>query len=173
MAKSRTEKETLVKSFTEKAKIAKSIVFVNFKGLKVKDALALRKKCRESGAEYMVTKKTLMKIALKDAGLDVDITNLPGDIGTVFGFEDEIIAPKIVKEFSKTIEAVNPVAGVLEKLYIDKSKVLALSQLPSRKELLSKLVGSLNSPVSGLVRVLAGNLRGLVQVLKAVGEKKV
>ena len=171
MAKSRTEKENLIALFTEKAKLAKSIVFVNFKGLKVKDAVSLRKKCRESGAQYLVVKKTLMKIGLKNAGLNIDISNLAGDIGTVFGFEDEIVAPKVVKEFSKTNEALSPIAGVLEQSFIDKSKVLELSELPSKKELLSKLVGSLNSPISGFVRVLTGNLSGFVRVLKAVSEK--
>ena len=172
MAKSRKEKESLVKTYAEKAKLAKSMVFVSFKGLKVKDEVALRKKCRDAGGEYMVVKKTLMNIALKDAGIKVDTSDLSGDVGTVFGFEDEIVAPKIVKEFSKTNEALSPIAGILEQAFIDKSKVLALSQLPSKKELLSKLVGSLSSPISGFVRVLAGNLRGLVQVLKAVSEKK-
>jgi|SRR3989344_392847 len=173
MAKSRKEKEGLVQSYSEKAKLAKSMVFVSFKGLKVKDAVAFRKKCRESGGEYMVVKKTLMNIALKEAGLSFDTASMAGDVGTVFGFEDEIMAPRTVKEFSKTNEALSPIAGVLENTLIDKSKVIALSQLPTKKELFSRLVGSLNSPITGFVRALSGNLRGLVQVLKAVSEKKV
>lgn len=172
MPKTRQQKEAIIKSYLEKMQKAKSVVFINFKGLKVKDAYQLRKKSREAGAEYMVAKKTLMKLAFQDAGLTVDPSYFPGDVGTLFGYKDEITAPKIVKEFSKDHEAIVFLGGILGRVFIDKEKILELSKIPSKKELWARLVGSINSPLSGFVNVLAGNLRGLVQVLRVISEKK-
>jgi large subunit ribosomal protein L10 len=73
---------------------------------------------------------------------------------------------------AKVNENLKIVGGLLGKSILSKEEVVALSKLPSKEELLAKLVGTLNAPVSGFVNVLAGNLRGLVQVLKAVGESK-
>lgn len=172
MAKTRSQKEELVKSFAEKLTRAKSVVFANFRGLKVKEAVLLRKKCRGEDADYMVAKKTLMNRVFKDADIPVDAAKFQGDVGTIFGYEDEASAARITQEFAKSHEALKAVGGILENIFIDSKKVLELSKLPSRKELLSKLVGSLNSPVSGFARVLAGNLRGLAQVLKAIQKNK-
>lgn len=173
MAKTREQKQSAVKSYGKKLKDSKSVVFVNFQGLNVKDTYEFRKKCRAEKGEYLVVKKTLMNIAFKDAGFSIDARKFSGDVGTVFGFEDEILAPKIAHAFSKTHEALKPIGGILENTLIDGAKVLELSRLPSRKELLAKIVGSLESPLSGFVQVLAGNIRGFVQVIKALSEKKV
>lgn len=172
MAKTRQQKEAIIQSYLEKMQKAKSVVFINFKGLKVKDACQLRKKSRDAGAEYMVAKKTLMKRAFHNAEITVDPSYFHGDVGTLFGYKDEMTAPKIVKEFSKDHEAMVFLGGILERVFIDKEKVLELSKLPSQKELLARLAGSINSPLSGFMNVLVGNLRGLAQVLKVIGENK-
>jgi large subunit ribosomal protein L10 len=79
---------------------------------------------------------------------------------------------KLLNQFRAQHEAMKFIGGLLENKYIDAVKVLELANVPGKQELLAKLVGSINSPVSGFVNVLAGNLRGLVQVLKAMSEKK-
>jgi len=173
MPKTKVQKKEIVKSFSDKLEKSKSSVFINFKGLKVKDIESFRKKCREGGADYMVAKKTLMSLVCKEARLDFDPKSIAGDIGTVFGIADEIYPAKIVAEFSKSHEAMKILGGFLEKKFIDESRVKKLSKLPSRQELLAKMVGSMQAPISGFVNVLAGNLRGLVQVLKMISEKKV
>jgi large subunit ribosomal protein L10 len=78
----------------------------------------------------------------------------------------------VLNQFRTTNESLKIIGGTLEKKFIDAAKVMELAQIPGKQELMAKLVGSINSPVSGFVNVLAGNLRGLVQVLKAASEKK-
>ena len=90
-----------------------------------------------------------------------------------FGYEDEVVPAKIVDEFKKTHEEqINFIGGVLENNFLSAEKIQELAKLPSKQELYAKIVGSLNAPISGFVNVLAGNMRNLVYVLKAIEEKK-
>ena len=172
MAKTRQQKEQALKDLIDKLKKAKSLVFVNFSDLKVKEIEELRKNCRVENVGYLVAKKTLMKRAFKDAGLDIDPKSFDKEVATVFGFEDEVAPARIIQEFAKEHEALVAFGGVLESKFVDQAKVVELSKLPSKDELLAKVVGSIKAPVSGFVNVLAGNLRNLVYVLNAVKESK-
>jgi len=152
---------------------AKSVVFANFQGLTVVDMESLRAECRENDITCVASKKTLVKRALSDAGLgDVDTKAFEGGVAAFFGNSDEVAAAKIVAKFAKDHEVVKVFGGVLEGSFIESEKVIALSKLPSKEELLAKMVGSLNAPVSGFVNVLAGNLRGLVNALSAIKDTK-
>jgi len=173
MAKTKQRKESEVKVLADNLAAAKGVVFINFSGLKVKDATAVRNTCRKEGIDYIVAKKTLLKRAMKDAGLEsVDVSGLGGEIAVVTSATDEVAPAKMIAKFAKDFEVLKFVAGILDKKLIDDKATINLSQLPSKLELLAKLVGTLQAPVSGFVNVLQGNLRGLVYVLKAVGEKK-
>jgi len=172
MAKTRQQKEEAVKDLIDKVKKAKSLVFVNFDGLKVKEIEELRKNCRAENVDYLVAKKTLMKKAFKDAGLVIDLKDFDREVATVFGHEDEVAPARIVQDFAKEHEALVAFGGVLEKAFVDQAKIIELSKLPSKDELLAKVVGSIKAPVSGFVNVLSGNLRNLVYVLNAVKESK-
>lgn len=171
MAKTRQQKEATLQTLVDQLKTAKSAVFANFQGLKVKETDELRATCRELRLTYMASKKTLVQRALRDVGLIADAKGFDGGISVVCG-NDEVSPAKTIANFAKTHEAVRIFGGVLEGLFVDATKVSELAKLPSKTELLSRLVGSLNAPVSGFVNVLAGNLRGLVTVLNAVKEKK-
>ena len=172
MPKTRSEKEQSVTQLAELMQKMKAAVFADFTGLKVKHVTALRRQCRQAGLDYTVAKKTLLKIALAKAGIQgIDPKNIGGSFATVFS-SDEITAAKILASFAKTNESLKIVGGILEQKLIDAHAVINLSKLPSREELLAKLVGSIKSPMSGLVQVLSGNLRGFVQTLKALQEKK-
>jgi large subunit ribosomal protein L10 len=167
------QKIELVKNLAEKIKAAKSAVFVDYKGLKVKDATDLKKSLRKEGVDYMVIRKTLLDIALKNAGIEgVEVKTMEGQIALSLSNEDEISGAKIIDTFAKKNENIKMLGGILGKQVMDAAEVKALAKIPSKEELLAKLVGTLNAPISGFANVLAGNLRGLVQVLKAVGEKK-
>jgi len=169
----KSQKIELVKKLTEKIKAAKSAIFVDYKGLKVKDSTDLKKSLRKADAEYIVAKKTLIDIALKNAGIEgVDIKSMEGQIALSLSNADEVAGAKIIDGFAKTNENVKMLGGVLGTQVMDAAQVKALAKIPSKEELLAKLVGTLNAPVSGFVNVLAGNLRGLVNVLKAVSDKK-
>ncbi|MFZ2187636.1 MAG: 50S ribosomal protein L10 [Candidatus Moraniibacteriota bacterium] len=167
------QKQTLVAEVTEKIKASKALVFANFKGVSVKNVSLVRRELMQSGSGWQVLKKTLLNIALKDAGVIVDVRKLDGQIGVAFSY-DEVTAAKVLAAFAKanrdvpfTIEGGS--LGVKE-LTIDEVK--ALAKLPNRDELRAQLVGTLQAPISSFVRVLNGNLSGLVQVLKAIEEKK-
>jgi len=169
----RNQKQELVKELTEKIKAAKSAVFVDFKGLKVKDATILKKSLREAGVSYVVVRKTLIDIALKNAGVEgASIAKMEGQIALSLSNQDEVSAAKIIDTFAKTNENVKMLGGVLGTQLMSMAEVKALAKVPSKEQLLGQLVGTLNAPVSGFVNVLAGNLRGLVQVLNAVKEQK-
>jgi len=166
------QKEEVVKDLAKKIKDSKAVVFSDYKGLEVKDMTALRRELKASGVELKVLKKTLIKLALKDAGIEVDVKKLEGQIAVAVSAGDEVAAAKIIAKTAKANENLKIVGGILGVKEMSAEEVNALAKLPSKEELLAKLVGTLNAPVSGFVNVLAGNLRGLVQVLKAVSEVK-
>ncbi|MFA5128743.1 MAG: 50S ribosomal protein L10 [Patescibacteria group bacterium] len=173
MPKTKEQKKQTLAELEDNFKKSKAAVFVNFQGLNVKDVTALRNILRKEKIEYEVAKKTLLKLAVEKTGQEgVDPKSFDGNIAVVFGFEDEVMPAKVLNQFGATHEALKIIGGTLENKFIDAAKVMELANIPGKQELLAKLVGSINSPVSGFVNVLAGNLRGLVQVLKAASEKK-
>lgn len=173
MAKTRQQKEEIVKQIVDDFKGMKSAAFSSISGYKMADADELRKKAREQGVKIFVAKKTLLDLAAKEAELDgVNPSEFSGSILTAVSFEDEVSAAKLLHELGKENEEVKMVAGVLEGKGIGMEEVVQLASLPGKEELLAKLVGSLNAPVSGFVNVLAGNIRGLVTVLDAIKEQK-
>lgn len=173
MPKNKKQKEEILNSLVDKINSAKGVVFTSFVGLKVEDIESLRKLCRESGSECLVSKKTLLRLALSKIGLkDADEEIFSNEIATVFSYNDEITAAKIVGQFSKKREALNIKGGILENKIIDLDIVKKLISIPPKEELYAKLVGSINSPLSGLVNTLNGNIRGFVQVLNSIKEQK-
>jgi len=172
MAKTKQQKEESIAQLADGIKNAKAAVFANFQGLKVSESEELRGKCREQGITVLASKKTLVKRALGDAGLDVDTKAFEGGVAAFFGQDDEVAPAQVVAKFAKDHEIVSIFGGILEGQFIDAAKVKELSALPSKEELYAKLVGSINAPVSGFVNVLAGNLRGLVNVLGAIKDQK-
>lgn len=173
MQQTKQVKQALVAEVAEKAKNAKSLVFANYKGVTVKDLTAIRQELRKSGSSWQVLKKTLLNIALKDAGIEVDARKLSGQIGVAFG-GDEVGAAKTLADFVKANKDTQLAieGGSLGTKELSVAEVKALAKLPSRDELRAKLVGTLQAPIAGFVRTLSGNLSGLVQVLKAIEEKK-
>jgi len=173
MAKSKQSKEIEFNYLVEQMPKAQSMVFVDYSGMTVEESTSLRRKAKEVGAEFIVTKKTLIKKALDKSGVtNAQTDGLKGNIGLFLGYTDPVSPAKIAKEFSKTSEHLKLLAGVMDFSYMNKEQVNALASLPSREQLLGMLVGQLNAPISSFVNVLAGNLRGFVNVLKKVGESK-
>lgn len=167
-----------MKSLVENFSSAKSVVFVNFDKLTVGDITAFRRKCREQGMPYTVAKKTLLKRALKETQLEeVDLSGFERGIGTVFGLMDEVAPAQVVDAFAQDHENLVILGGVMKdnpagQKFLAADSVKALAKLPTKQQLLGTVVRTIQAPVSGFVNVLAGNLRGLVQVLNAVKDKK-
>jgi large subunit ribosomal protein L10 len=175
MPKNKLQKQEILRNLSEKFKRSKSVVFAGFNALTVKDNENLRDQLRKENSEYYVAKKTLMNLAFKDQISNLNVREMDGKLAAIFSYEDEIAPAKIIANFRKDKEKTDKIfflGGILENKLLSKEEMEALSQLPSKPELYAKLVGSLNAPVSGFVNVLAGNLRGLVGVLKAISEKK-
>lgn len=175
MPKSKIQKQEIFRDLNEKIKKAKSIVFAGFNALTVKDNENLRLQLRKENNEYYVAKKTIMNRAFQENKLDINVRDFDGKVAAIFSYEDEVSAAKIVGNFRKDKEKEGRVfflGGLLDGKLVSQADVEALAKLPSKNELYAKLVGSLNAPVSGFVNALAGNLRNLVYVLKAIEEKK-
>jgi len=168
----RDQKNEVVKDLVAKLKDSKSVVFSDFKGLEVKDMMALRNELREEGVDFGVFKKTLINIAVKEAGIEMDVKKLEGQIAIAISSQDEVAAAKIIAKAAEANENLKIVGGLLGAEELSTEEMNALAKLPSKEELLGKLVRTLNAPKSGFVNVLAGNLRGLVNVLKAVADNK-
>lgn len=167
-------KAAVVEEMKEKMQSAQGAVFVGFSGLTVADVTKLRRKFREGGVEYKVIKNTLTRIAADELGYNALDAIFEGPTALAYSTEDAVAPAKILKEFIKETktEALTVKAGLADGQVIDVAAVDALASLPSREELLAKLVGSMQAPISGLVNVLQGNIRNMVYVLDAVRAKK-
>lgn len=165
------QKEQLIAEVAGKVFGAKALVFADFKGLPVKDLSVLKKELRATQSEWLVLKKTLLNIALKQADVAVDARALEGQVAVTFS-SDEVSAAKVLASFSKKNDKVRIVGGTLGAKALSIEEVQALAKLPSRDELRAQLVGTLQAPITGFVRTLSGNLSGLVRVLQAVSDQK-
>lgn len=172
MAIKKGKKEEIVKELTDELSKAKGIVFTNYKKVSANDVNALRSECYKENVKFRIAKKTLINIALKGAKIELDAKALKGQIGVAYSLEDEVAPAKVAATFKKGNESFELLNGILDGNALDEKEVAALAKLPSKEELLGKLVGTLNAPISGFVNVLAGNIRGLSTCLKAIADQK-
>ena len=163
MALTKEQKQKIIEDLKEKIKKQRAIIFVDFKSLRTKDLLVLRKQLKGIGGELKVVKKSLLGIAAKN--LKAVVKRLKTQIALVLGYEDEISIAKILYNFSKENENLKILAGFLENQIIEKEKIIELAKIPSREELLTKLVGIVSSPLSKFTYVLKENIKGLIVVL--------
>jgi len=173
MAVTKAKKAEILKELEEKFGKSKAVYFSDYRGLTVKQISQLRRKLRESNAEFCVAKKTLMQLSVKKVNMpEIPEGLMDGAVGAVFGYEDVLAPVKTLNTFRKEAEKLSILGGFLDGKYISKSEAVELAQLPSREELLAKLVGSMKAPISGFHGVLSGVLRNFVYALKAVSDKK-
>lgn len=176
MAKSKAQKSEEISEMTDRLGRMAGCLFADFGNLKVKELEELRGNARASGCEYFVVKKTLLQRAAKERGIPVDTTPITGSLSVLFGFSDPIAPAKLAKQFAKAHAALKVLGGLLrEELGIRQlvaTEVAALGDLPSRDELIARAVGSIASPLRGMVGVLQGNLRNLVGMLGAIQKVK-
>lgn len=161
----RAMKETRLAELNDLLSRSEIVIFTNYQGLKAKEVDAVRSEIEPSDSKYLVTKNTLLQLAVKQAGLDIVNSIFDQPLACVFGFSDQVATAKALVKAIKTHEALEILGGVVDGAIVGESDIRALALLPGRDELLAKLVGSIASPLSGLVSVLSGNLRGLVSVL--------
>ncbi len=160
------QKKDTIEELKDKFVRQKAVVFSDYTGLTVNEVQELREKLREEGIDYKVAKKTLIELALKEAGLDMNIKDLTGQVSVALGYDDEIMPAKVLYDFSKSNENLKILAGLISGEQMDGESIIKLAKLPSKLELLGKVVGSISSPMSGLLNALHGNMRKLVYILK-------
>ncbi|MBI5467376.1 MAG: 50S ribosomal protein L10 [Candidatus Kerfeldbacteria bacterium] len=173
MAISRQSKTETLQSLADKFQRTKGFMFTHYQGLTVKDITELRRTLRQEDVELVVAKKTLLRKALAASGFNADLVDdLEGSVAIAFGFSDEIIPAKLLQKYAKDHPAVQLLGGVVGGQVLDATQAVTISKLPSRDELRGQLVWVLGSPLSGTVNVLAGTMRGLLNVLQALQEKQ-
>ncbi len=169
----RSDKEAFVADFRERASGALVMYLTDFSGLDVKSMTTLRQKLRESGAEYVVAKNRLVRLALAETDLP-DITSaLQGPTGVVFGFDDAVTPAKALTDFAKEHDD-RPVfkIGVLENKILEPAQIDRLAKLPPKEQLLAELAGAMQAPLAALAGALEGKLQEMAGLLDAYKAKK-
>ena len=163
-------KQPIVDAIVADIKDAQSVVLVDYRGLTVAEDTELRKQLREAGIIYKVCKNTMMKRAFEGtdfAGLD---EYLEGPSAIAISKDDATAPARIICKFAKTAEKLEVKAGVVEGKVYDEAGVKALSTIPSREELLSKLLGSIQSPITNFARVIKQIAEKDGEVVEAAAE---
>ena len=147
-------KAPVVAEIAEAVKDAQSVVLVDYRGLTVDQDTALRKQLRAAGVTYKVYKNTMMNFAFKGTDFEALAPYLEGPSAIAISTTDATAPARILAKFAKQYPALELVAGIVEGNYNDQAGIQALSQIPSREELLGKLLGSIQSPITNFARVL-------------------
>jgi len=168
----RPEKVAEVQAITERLKAAQSFVLADFTGLSVEQMTIFRIKCRSQSVECRVVKNRLAKIAADKADLELLKEYLVGPTAFIFGPESQIEPAKVVVEFAKENEAMQVKGGVVDGKYLSSQEVVALSKIPSREVLIARMMGSIQSPMSGLAATVNGVTAALTRAIDAVAKQK-
>ena len=147
-------KQPIVAAIAEDVKDAQSVVIVDYRGLTVAQDTELRKQLRDAGIIYKVCKNTMMKRAFEGTEFEGLAQYLEGPSAMAVCKDDATAAARILCKFAKDAEKLEVKAGVVEGKVYDEAGVKALSTIPSREELLSKLLGSIQSPIANFARVI-------------------
>ena len=147
-------KKPVIEEISEVIKDAQGVVLVDYRGLTVEQDTALRKELREAGITYKVFKNTMMNFAFKGTDCEALAPHLEGPSAIAVSKEDATAPARILAKFAKDAPALEIKAGVVEGTLYDAKGMSEVAKVPSREELLSKLLGSLQSPITNLARVL-------------------
>jgi len=154
MALTKDKKGEILDKAKSAVKDAASVVFVSFKGLSVSNATDLRDSLRESDSKYFVVKKTLLRKALEEQGIEGEMPELPGETAIAYG-SDEVMPAKSIAQFGKENEdKVEIVGGIFENRFMNQSEMKELASIPGQEQLLGMFVNVINSPIQGLVIAL-------------------
>lgn len=168
----KTEKEQLVEELSKAFKETKGVLLINFMGINVPDATELRRKVGDAGSDYRVVKNTLALRAAKDSSVEKLKEYFDGPTAIAYTDKDPIALAKVITQFAKDHPIVKLKAGVLEGTVISGQQVEELANLPSREQLLSKVLYLLNAPVVRLATALNSPLQNLAWALQQIAEKK-
>ena len=161
----KSEKIDAIKAKAEKAQVA---ILTEYKGYSVEEITNLRRSIQKDGGDYMVTKNTLAKIALKGTDFEVLAESLTGPVAIAFGFEDQVSPAKAVAKFIKDTKKGAILGGALDGKLLSAKE----AKMPSKEELIAKILGSINSPASGIVGSINAVMSQLTRTMAAVRDQK-
>jgi large subunit ribosomal protein L10 len=170
----RPEKESVVREFEADFRAATSVYVADYQGLTVEQISELRRAMRAEKVRMRVAKNTLVKRAARAAGYDELCSALTGPNAFIFGFDDPVVPARIIREFKRKSKLEKPAVGgfVLDGRVMPGARFEDVAGLPSRQELVARVVGSVQAPLSNFVFTLNGILRELVGTVEAVADKK-
>lgn len=175
LSPNKQKKRVVIDAISDKFKQAKGIVVTDYRGLSVTKIGQLRAKLREQGVEYKIYKNTFCGFAADNAQWNPEIKkHFVGPTAIAFGFNDPVTPVKLIAEYIKS-EKDTPLkvkGGWIEGSVLDAKQLESVAKLPSREELLSMVVGTMQAPITSFANVLAANIRGLANVLNAIKEQK-
>ncbi|HJN62705.1 MAG TPA: 50S ribosomal protein L10 [Candidatus Paceibacterota bacterium] len=157
MAINRDKKKEILERLKKILDKSKSITFVNFHGLSVKDTTSMRDRLREEGVGYFVSKKTLANLALKDSKVKGDIPLFDGELAFAFSEDDETAPARKIYDFGKEFkDKLHILGGIFEGVFKNKEEMMEIATIPSPQVLKGMFVNVINSPIQGLVIALNG-----------------
>jgi len=159
------QKQTVIQSIKESMEGASSAILVDYRGLTVEEDTVLRKTLRDSNVTYKVYKNTMMKFAFEGTDFAKLNDSLEGPSAIAFSYDDATMGPRLLKKLAKDMKNLEFKAGVVEGQLFDAEGVIKVASVPSRDELLSKLLGSLKSPISSFARTM----KALSEKMEEVG----
>jgi large subunit ribosomal protein L10 len=168
----RPDKVEAVREITADLKATDVYYFVDYRGLTFSEATELRARLAKAGASLKVVKNTLAKIAAADAGVEGLSELLQGPTAIAYCHGDPVRVAKTIQDFIKEKKKASIRGGKLQRSMLTPADVETLAALPSREQLIARVVGAIASPLTGLANVLSGPIRGLVVVLAQVQEQK-
>lgn len=169
----RSEKDAIIDEVAERTNKAQAVYFADFTGLSVTEEEEIRREFRKAGVEYTVYKNTLVRKALERVtGYDKVYDYLVGPTGMAFCGEDISAPARIIKKYSDKTGKMKLKAAVLERQVFDGSLIGDLAAIPTRGELMSAILGSIEAPISGIVGAINALARDLVSIIDQIGEQK-
>ena len=165
----------LVEELKEKLSKAKSVAFIDYLGLTADQVNKFRQQIKDSEADAVVAKNTLIKIAIeenKDNALKEAIDDLKGPTMVIFSYNDPISPIKAIFDFGAKLELPRVKSAVIDGKYNSENEVLVIKDIPSKEELYARVVGGLNSPISGFVMGLSGIKNKFVFAINDLANKK-
>lgn len=165
-------KETKISEMKEKIDKAQVAIVTEYKGYTVEEITNLRRALQKEDGDYMVTKNTLAKIAIKGTPYEVLADVLKGPIALAFGFGDQVAPAKALSQFIKDTKKGEILAAAMDGKLMSAKEAQALATLPSKAEIYAKMLGCINSPASGIVGGINGVMSALVRAVAAVRDQK-
>jgi large subunit ribosomal protein L10 len=168
----RNDKTQAISEFTEGIGQATNAFLIDFKGITVPQVTELRKQVRETGSDYVVVKNTLALIAVKDSPLVALKEQFSGMTAVAYNRTDAVALAKALTKFAKDVPTVQFKGALLNGQIVPAAEIQNIANLPSREELVSKLLFLMQSPIRGLVTVLQANIRNLAVVIDQIAKQK-